>query len=113
MNILDNFLIIMLHVICFIAGMELANKFHREKDIAVKEALERQYLRLQTRSDADDPVRPYQHEARQYFPPAGNIVPMPTGDYDGDVGPITPQFMEQLKTTGKAKTAFKKADLAK
>lgn len=43
----------------FILGVYFADRYHQETDIRVKEALEKQYLRLSCNMDADDPVRPY------------------------------------------------------
>lgn len=103
MQILDNLIIITLHVLCFIAGMKLSDRYHRDAEISRKEALERQFVRLRTKSDADDPCRPY-------------IAPQvchPVPDSDSKVNPIPPEFMRELKDNGKAKTAFRKSDLTK
>ena len=60
MSILDNTIILSLIVGAFIAGMKIADKYHREARQEIKTALQRQFLRLQTDMDADDPVQPYQ-----------------------------------------------------
>ena len=101
MGIIDNLIIIALIVGAFIGGLKLSDRYHDNENIRVKEALERQFLRLKTKMDADDPCKPY---VRCYTPI------QPTGDYDGD-GPISPEFMKELKETGKAKTVIKKADI--
>jgi len=92
MDILDNFLILFLHVVCFAAGVMLANKYHREQDMAVKDALERQYLRLRAGADADDPAKPYVAQRK--------FRVMPTGDFDGDELPVN---LKDNKTDNDAK----------
>ena len=97
MQIIDNLLIFGIHILCFVAGMALANKANAAKERAVKEALERQFLRLKANADADDPVKPY----------------VSAGDFDGDPRPITPVFMDRLRTNGQASMKFRKSDVAK
>ena len=108
MQILDNFIIVSLIILSFIAGLRVDNWYHMKALADKKDALERQFIRLRARADADDPCRPY---GKPTFP-----QPIPvqfnTGDHDGD-GPINEAFMEKLKATGHAKTAFRKADVAK
>lgn len=109
MQILDNFLIIALHILCFISGLKLANYYNAKQEAEVKDALERQFLRLRAHSDADDPCRPY---GRQVFYQPVPLSPQPRVDEDGDnLQPITQDFMDQLKQTGQAKTTFRKSDL--
>ena len=91
--------IIFLMVGSFSAGMWLADKFNKRAAKEQKEALERQYVRLVARSDADDPCRPY----------IPSVVANPTGFDDG---PIDAKFMTELHETGKAKTQFRKSDLS-
>lgn len=95
MQILDNLIIITLIVTAFITGMKLDNHYHRTAAEELKNALERQFVRLQAKADADDPCKPY-------------IAPVPQvrGDFDGDL-PITPQFMEHLRKNGKASTKLR------
>lgn len=103
MEILDTFLIIALHVLCFIAGVKLANYYNRLTRQEVKDALERQFVRLQARSDADDPCKPYVSRLKKFEP---------TGDYDGDPPSLfTTEMMDELKQNGKIKTKFRKSDL--
>ena len=109
MQILDNFLILAIHVLCFIAGIKLANYYNRQAKLDIKDALERQFVRLRTRSDADDPCKPYVHHGFVQTVPVTPVYP--SGDYDGD-GPISPEFMEQLRQNGSAKTSFRKSDLS-
>ena len=99
------------HSLFFVAGLIVAghyyDKMDAERDKADAErshALQCQFLRLRANMDADDPCKPYVSRTK---------VLQPTGDYDGDNGPITPQFMEQLKENGSAAVKFKKADISK
>ena len=46
MNILDNFLIIAIHVICFYAGMKISDKYHREEQQRVDYELRLMQARL-------------------------------------------------------------------
>lgn len=105
MNILDNLIIFSLIVLAFLAGITTANRYNAKAKLEVKEALEKQFLRLKVHADADDPVKPY--GTPQVVP----IKPIPvkynTGDYDGD-NLITPQFMEELRTNGRARTTLRK-----
>ena len=109
MQILDNIIIIALIVSAFFTGMYISSRYHTKTSMAVKEALERQYLRLRAKADADDPCRPY------FTPRVLHPIPKPTGDYDGDeeLRPITSEFMDHLKENGRAATKFCKSDLAK
>ena len=118
MNILDTFLIIAIHVLCFYAGMKISDRYHDNAERDRKEALERQYLRLRAKADADDPCRPYvSYNAPRVpiSPPiAQQINSMFTGDTDGDdLRPITPEFMDHLRQNGQAATKFNKADITK
>ena len=99
------------HSLFFLAGLIVAGHYHNrmnvERDRADAEkahALQCQFLRLRANMDADDPCKPYVSKIK---------VLQPTGDYDGDDGPITPEFMEHLKENGAAATKFKKSDIAK
>ena len=99
------------HSIFFIAGLIVAGKYHDrlddERDKADAErthALQCQYLRLRACMDADDPCKPYVSKLQPV---------MNTGDFDGDTGPITQEFMEQLKENGSAVTKIKKADISR
>ena len=104
MTILDNLIIMLIHVLCFIAGVKLANHYHREAIADQKEALERQYLRLKAQADADNPCKPY-------LAPRASFPVKNTGDFDGDI--VSEQFMKDLKENGKAKMSFRKSDLTK
>lgn len=106
MQIVDGIIVLALIVLAFIAGLRLDNYYHVRMSLGVKEALEKQFLRLRAGADADDPCKPY--GTPQVFQP----LPLHTGDYDGD-GPINQQFMDNLKATGHAKTSFRKSDVAK
>lgn len=104
MNILDNLIIFSLIVLAFLAGMTTANRYNAKAKQEVKEALEKQFLRLKAHTDADDPVKPYG------TPQVVKPIPVKynTGDYDGD-NLITPQFMEELRTNGRARTTLRKS----
>lgn len=104
MQILDNLIIIFLHIACFVAGIALANYYNDKATREQKDALEKQYLRLISRSDADDPVKPYlaPSQYRAY----------PSGDTDGDAQPITQEFMDELRQNGRAKVSFRKSDVS-
>ncbi len=130
MQIIDNLIIMLLHVLCFYAGMKIANYYNEKALSEKKDALERQYLRLRTRSDADDPCRPYSYHVQPQFtqaPAAMSAEPGMsanmftdmcsvnsgnTGDCDGD-SPIGSSFMDELRNKGVAKTKFRKSDLTK
>lgn len=80
MQILDNFLILAIHVACFIAGMKISDKYHDEKDRQV----ERQIRLTQARIRAGDfgvYVPPIERKYRQ---------------------PIGARFADRLKTNGHA-----------
>lgn len=88
--------------------MKLERFYNREAQQSTKEALEKQFLRLRAKADADDPCKPYgTHQVIPFTPVKYN-----TGDFDGD-GPINQQFMDNLKATGRAKASFRKSDVAK
>ena len=99
MTTVGNILIAALLVLSFIAGLRVDNHYHQKADLDRKEALEKQFIRLRAKADADDPVRPY--GTPQVLPP----IPV---NYSAHAGPITQEFMDELKTTGKAKTSFRK-----
>lgn len=98
---LNNILVIGLIVASFIAGLRLDNYYHTKAAISQKEALEKQFVRLRVNADADDPVRPYGTPQI--------VTPIPVS-YSA---PISNEFMHELKTNGRAKTTFRKSDLAK
>jgi len=69
-------------IVCsFIAGLALAERFHRQAEEDRRYALEKQYLRIRANADADDPVAPYVSRKKIELPP---------------------QFEEQLKQNGRA-----------
>lgn len=105
MQILDNLIIILIHIGCFIAGIKLANYYNDKAAQERKDALERQYLRLVSHSDADDPVRPY--IAQPQFQ-----IPVEDTDGDANLQPITQDFMDELRATGRAKVSFRKSDVS-
>jgi hypothetical protein len=89
-------------VLSFIAGLRLDNYYRTRADAEKKDALERQFLRLRAHADADDPARPY---GVPQMP-----QPIPVSETPQ---PISQEFMDELKTTGRAKTSFRKSDLTK
>lgn len=104
---IDNLIILTLIVVSFVTGLKLDRYYFTKAESDKRDALERQFLRLQARSDADDPCRPYIAQPTKWIAPVPN-----TGDFDGD-GPIGQKFMNELRTTGKARTTFRKSDIAK
>ena len=110
MQLVDNLIIILLVVGSFIAGMTIANRYNRAAIRDTRDALERQFIRLKAGADADDPVKPYTAAGYEFTP----LQPVPTGDYDGDPPPVVnTEFMDRLKTNGRAAVKFNRADLAK
>ena len=118
MQILDNLIIILLHVACFIAGIKLANYYNEKAIREQKDALQKQYVRLAARSDADDPCQPYMtpdgpckpYGTPDYYPENPDCYP--TGNTGGDNQPITPEFMDELRQNGRAKVSFRKSDVS-
>jgi hypothetical protein len=79
LNILDNFLIIAIHAVCFIAGMKLADKYHREEQRRVDYELRCFNTRLQA---GDYGIYP------QPAPPKRQYMGQP--------------FVDRLRTNGRA-----------
>ena len=100
---LDALIILVINILTFTAGMMIANYYNDKAEREKKDALERQFVRLRCKMDADDPCKPY----------VSRLAPLNTGDFDGDRGPITEEFMKNLKEKGSAKTSFRKSDIAK
>ena len=107
MQIIDNLLIMFIHVACFVTGIKLANWYNNRAHQQEKDALERQFLRLRANSDADDPCKPYmpRYDCIRSYTPAPPV--QPTGEMDGD-NLISPDFIERLKENGKATQRLKK-----
>lgn len=106
MQILNNLIILTLIILSFIAGLRLDNYYHQKADLDRKEALEKQFVRLRAKADADDPVKPYG------TPQIYQQIPVLYNQGDSD-GPLNEAFMNELHTNGRAKTTFRKSDLAK
>lgn len=104
---LDTLITIILVAAAFAAGMKIDNYYHIKAAQDTKDALQKQFLRLRARADADDPCKPYGTPQLHRPIPIFN-----QGDPDGD-GPINEAFMNELHTVGHAKRAFRKSDLAK
>lgn len=104
MTIVGNVTIVVLLVLSFIAGLRLDNYYHTRAAADRKDALERQFIRLQARADADDPCKPY---GTPRFSPPIQLAPTEATQ------PISEEFMSELQTKGRAKTAFRKSDLTK
>ena len=109
---IDNLVILTLIVLSFVAGLKLDRYYFNRAEMEKKDALERQFLRLRARADADDPCGPYIAQPARWIPQPPPPVKFNTGDFDGD-GPIGPEFMKELKTTGKAKATFRKSDVTR
>ena len=86
MKILDNTLIICCIIGAFIAGIRLSGYYHNRIMNEVNLALQKQYVRLQAGSDADDPCQPYVN-AQPYLK---QRIQLP------------PEFDNRLKTNGQA-----------
>lgn len=108
MQILDNLIILVLIVVSFILGLKLDAYYRDKADAERKEALEKQFIRLRAKADADDPVKPY--GTPQVSAPIH--VTYQTGDFDGDF-PLNQEFMTRLKENGQASAKFRKSDLSK
>ena len=52
------------HALFFLGGLVVANHYNDKAEARQKDALERQFLRLQTHSDADDPCKPYKANSK-------------------------------------------------
>lgn len=91
-------LIILLVAGSFSAGVWLADRFNTRAAREQKLALEKQYVRLVSRSDADDPCKPYLPKP----------VVAPGFDETFPTGPIDQKFMDDLQQNGKAATRFRK-----
>ena len=74
----------------FAAGMLVANRYNEKAALERKDALERQYLRLTAKADADDPCRPYKYTAPRGFNPS-----------------LLRRFEEKMKSNGSATIQFK------
>ena len=105
MTIVGNVTIVILLVLSFIAGLKLDNYYHTRAAADQKDALERQFVRLQARADADDPCKPY--GTPRFYPPIPVTYPTEPAQ------PISQEFMNELQTKGRAKTSFRKSDLTK
>lgn len=91
MEALDVFLILLIHVLCFVSGLALSDRYHREAKYEMKRALEQQYQRLMAGRDADDPCKPY-------------VSPGPEMMEDDlePTDPIPREFMERMQENGSA-----------
>lgn len=110
MEILDNLIIVSLIVSAFFVGMKVDAHYRKEAAADLKDALGRQYLRLRAKADADDPCGPYL--APRATVPQLTPLKFNTGDPDGD-GPITQDFMDELRANGRAKTVIRKSSAVK
>ena len=105
MTIVGNIVVIVLFILSFISGLMLDNYYHTKAAASQKDALERQFVRLQARADADDPCKPY--GTPRFSPPVPVTYPAEPAQ------PISEEFMTELQTNGRAKTSFRKSDLSK
>lgn len=126
MSIISMTVVAILIILSFIAGIRLDNYYQTKAAADKKDALERQFVRLRAGADFDDPCKPY---VSRYIPPAPVNVPynpapphryVAVGCTDAEGNPtvrpydlIDKKFMDDLKTTGRAKTSFRKSDLTK
>lgn len=105
---LDNFIILALIVLSFISGLKVSEHYHKKAAADMKEALEKQFLRLKARADADDPCKPY--GTPQVYTPIKQLFS--TGDYDGD-NPLNEEFINKLKDKGKATVKLNRQQMSK
>lgn len=113
MTILDNFIILFLIISAFCLGIHIDSRYRDKAAQEQKEALEKQFVRLRANADADDPCRPY-GMPRYYQPIPVQPQPEKYVSYSEAKKPIIDKgFMSELKTTGKAKTSFRKSDIAR
>ena len=84
MEILYFSIILLLIIGAFTAGLKLSNYYHRQANEWQRYALQKQYARLMTKSDADDPCQPY------VAPPTSQRHPIPD------------KFVEHLRKNGAA-----------
>lgn len=89
-SILDNFIIVALVILSFIGGMKISDHYHAKALLHERIELQRQYVRLQTGQDADDPCQPY-------------IMPQLQRQFT-----VTPEFLDRLRTNGAATMAVPK-----
>ena len=93
------------HALFFLAGLIVANHYNDKSLADTKDALERQFLRLQAHADADDPCKPYKANSKcGVWLPAPVVAPREFGEPE-DVLPQ--QFEDTLKTTGQATALLK------
>ena len=109
MQILDNFIILLLPVLAFIAGLKISDRYHTQSEQEKRYYLQKQYMRLQTKSDADDPCQPYIPWEEEHYTPLKNID-LNAGDTDGD-NVLGEDFTQRLKENGRATKQFRKADI--
>ena len=98
MKILDILFAVILVAASFFCGACFSDYFNRRAHNEQRAALERQYLRIQAGSDADDPCRPY-------------VYTRPTPVVQNILNPVDNQFMDELHSRGRAKKKFRKSDL--
>ena len=67
--ILILFVVLVMIICAFIAGLKLSDKYYRQFEEDKRHSLEKQYLRLIARADADDPAAPYVAKRRVQLPP--------------------------------------------
>lgn len=67
--ILTLFVALVMIVCSFIAGLKLSDRYYRQFEEDLRYALEKQYLRLIVKADADDPAAPYVPKRRVQLPP--------------------------------------------
>lgn len=100
MQILDNIIIISLIVAAFCLGMYIDSRYNRKAMLEQKDALERQFMRLRAKADADDPCKPYM-APRSYWTQPVQIPVQPVEQ------PIDQNFMEHLQKNGRASTKLR------
>lgn len=59
MDIISMLIFLVVNVLCFTGGVMLANKYHENNKVDIKDALEKQYMRLRAGADWNDPAGGY------------------------------------------------------
>ena len=99
------FLILLMAVVFYIAGLLTANWYNNKARREEKYALETQYLRLKAGADAHDPVGPY--VSRAGGPPTVWSRPVVAPRSNGFDCSQIKGFEEQLNNTGSATVLLK------
>lgn len=73
----------------FFCGVRLSDRYHEQKEREIRNALQKQFVRLKAGVDSDDPVQPY-------------VAPEPEKKYS-----VSHEFIRRLRTNGSATEAVR------